>query len=110
MSYENKQNLYKENFSLGHISKNVNDKLILVSLVSLVYLKTKVNKKDVKPIDILLQIRGKSKAPHISMLESLSVLVEDFCYDCDKADPCGLKSSKEIINKIKELLNVWIPF
>lgn len=108
--YVEKSNLYRDNFSLGYLGKNVNDKLVLVSLVSLVYIKTKAKNKNVKPIDILLKIRGKNKIPHLSMLESLSVLVEDFAYDCTEADKCGMKSSDEVVKKIKELLSVWVPF
>ena len=44
------------------------------------------------------------------MLENLSILIEDFSYDCTEIDSCGLKTSQEIVNKIKEILNTWIPF
>jgi len=114
LSYEEKQLLYTQLFSTGNFIKNksVNDKLILISLISLVFLKLKKTKPDVKPLDILLQITKTKKddSAFYHMLEALSITVEDFCYENESADPCGLKSSEEIINKIKEILNLWLPF
>ena len=114
MEYSDKKALYEDNFSLGiFTSETVNDKLILLSLVSLVYLKTKEKKPNIKSIDILKQIvpNYSSKNKHkLKMLESLSITVEELCCGCTTADACGMTSSKEIINKINELLNTWIPF
>ena len=36
--------------------------------------------------------------------------IYDLSYMVTKFDPCGYKDSKEIINKIKELLQSWLPF
>ena len=74
----------------------------------------KLKQKDpnIKPIDILCKITNTKKDNSIfyQALESLSLIVEDFGYDCNTADSCGLKTSAEIINKIKEILNTWSPF
>ncbi|MDA3855096.1 MAG: hypothetical protein PF569_02470 [Candidatus Woesearchaeota archaeon] len=114
LTYEEKKNLYTKTFSIGnfHKTSSIDEKMVLLSLVSLVYLKTKEKKRDIIPLDILIQITQGTKddSAFYNMLESLSILVEDFCYETEVASSCGLKNSKEIIHKIKEILNSWIPF
>lgn len=114
LSYHDKKNLYETTFSIGNFTtvKSVNDKLILISLVSLLYIKLRVKTPEVKPIDILYKITDypSKDTSFYNFLEALSILVEDFTYECNEADSCGLTSSSEIVNKIKEILNSWIPF
>jgi hypothetical protein len=113
LSYNEKRDLYAKTFSLGYFSSdNVNDKLILISLVSLMYLKIKEKNKVVTPLQLLLKITNQEKdnSAFYEVLENLSIVVEEFSYSCKIADSCGLKSSEEIINKIKEILSTWTPF
>jgi hypothetical protein len=114
ITYQSKRELYIENFSFGNFinSANVNDKLIVISLLSLLYLKLKKDKPDIKPLDILLKIMGQQDptSGFYNMLESLSIMVEDFTYECNTADSCGLKNGSEISNKIKQILSSWMPF
>ena len=113
LSYNDKKRVYDKIFSLGNlVSKDMNDKLVLVSLVSLTYQKLKEKDKTVTPLKVLLKITNQpvDNSVFYQALEVLSILVEDFSYDCTKIDSCGLTTSQEIINKIKTLLNSWIPF
>ena len=54
--------------------------------------------------------QSKDGSAFYQALEGISIIVEDLCYMCDKADSCGLKTSNEIVEKIKEILNTWLPF
>ena len=113
MSYEEKNDVYSHVYSLGtYSSDTVNDKVILISLISLLYIKMQVKHPGTTPIKILMKITGQKKDNSIyyQMLETLSIMVEEFSYACKTASPYGLKTSKEIINKIKEILSAWIPF
>lgn len=114
ITYEEKKELYNELFSVGTFTeaKTLNDKLILISLVSYAYLQLKKKDNRVTPLKILVQITGNKADDSFfyAMLEALSILVEDFCYFTDEADSCGLKTSAEIINKIKKILDSWLPF
>ncbi len=113
LKFKEKKDYFFSNYSLGAISGNsINDKLILISLVSYVHFKMRETNPSVTVLDILKSIT-KQKADNSSyyqMIESLAIIVEDFCYGCSIADNCGLKSSQEIINKIKEILGQWLPF
>ena len=114
LTFEERRKYYTTNFSLGTIGNlnSVNDKLILLSLLSLTYIKMKEKNPKITVLDILLNITKQKPDNSIfyQMLENLSFMVEDLCYNCKTADSCGLNSSKEIVDKIKEILNTWIPF
>ena len=64
------------------------------------------------PLKLLMKLTGeeKSNSGFYQFLEALAILVEDLSYGCTKIDTCGMKTSQEIINKIKEILSQWLPF
>lgn len=113
LEYEDRRDVYQRTFSLGYLnSEEMNDRLVLVSLVALVYQKMKLKDKDITPIKVLVKITGEKEenTTYYQFLEALAIIAEDFSYGMKKIDACGLKTSAEIINKIKEILNTWIPF
>lgn len=113
LNYNEKQLFYTKLFSVGYLStKELNDRLVLISLVALTYKKLKEKDKKVTPLQILLKITGQvvDDSAFYHSLEALSILVEDFSYGIEKIDPCGFTNSQDIINKIKELLSTWLPF
>lgn len=112
-SYEEKKYIYQKCFSLGSVNtKNMNDRLVLLSLLALVYKKMKLKNPNTTVLELLLKITGETKqnTMYYNFLESVAIISEDFSYDIDKIDSCGMKTSQEIINKIKEILNQWLPF
>ena len=114
MSYQDKKDVYNAVFSLGkfNVSDSVNDKMILISLVTLTYMKLRQQNANIRAIDILCKITNskKDESSHYQMLEGLGVLCEDMSYCCKTADSCGLQNSNDIINKIKQILGTWSPF
>lgn len=113
LDYYDKHSVYQKVFSLGNLaSDDMNEKLVLISLVALVTQKMREKDPTNNPLKLLMQITGqiKDNSFFYQFLESLSIIVEDFMYGCKKFDPCGLKSSQEIINRIKEILSTWVPF
>lgn len=113
LSYKDKFDVYQSCFSMGYVcTKDMNDRLVLISLVSLTYQKMKEKDKSITPLALLLKITGEkdTNSSFYSFLEALSIIVEDISFGIEKIDACGMKTSNEIIKKIKELLNTWIPF
>lgn len=113
LDYYDKFNCYNKVFSLGNFNTDdLNDKLILISLLALTYQKMKEKDVEITPLKILMKLTNqiKDNSGFYQFLESLSIIVEDMSYGCKKIDACGFKSSQEIINKIKEILNTWLPF
>lgn len=98
-------------FSLGYFEmERLNDKLVLLSLLSLVYLKTLEKNPKATPADIIRQITKGMKHINEDFIACLDSLVVELCYGVKTADNCGMKTSKEVINKIREILSTWTPF
>ena len=113
LDYVDKLSVYQATFGLGCLgNKDLNDKLVLFSLVALVTSKMRAKDSQCTPLKVLMQITGQiqDNSGFYQFLEALSIVVEDLMYETDKFDACGLKSSQEIISRIKELLDTWIPF
>lgn len=113
MSYLDKQEVFNRVFSLGKFSTiDLNEKLVLVSLVALVTQQMRSKQPELTPLQVLLKLTGqiKDNSGYYQFLEGLACLVEDALFGCSKIDPCGCKTSAEIINKIKEILSTWLPF
>jgi len=113
LPFEEREEIYSSCFSTGYLgTKNLNDRLILLSLLALVYQKMKLKDNKITHLDILLKITNQKKddSSFYKFLESVAILSKDLSYGIEIIDSCGLKTSQEIINKIKELLNTWIPF
>lgn len=113
LEYREKFNVYQRVFSLGKFqSDNFNDKLILISLIALTTNKMREKDPSITPLKILMQITNQVQddSAFYQFLEALSLLVDDLMYGVNKFDSCGLTTSQEIINKIKEILNQWLPF
>jgi hypothetical protein len=113
LEYKDKSHIFSNLYSFGTLSSaNVEDKLMLISLVSVVFLNMRKKNSNITPLEILLKITQEKdkKSAFYKSLEVLSLLVEELTYGCTKANTYGFKTSNEIINKIKELLSSWIPF
>ena len=113
MEYRDKFSVYNRIFSLGNFtSGDMNDKMVLISLTALTYQKLKEKDSTITPLKILMSITGQIQddSAFYQFLESLSIIVEDLSYGCKKIDNCGMTTSAEIINKIKEILKTWLPF
>lgn len=112
LDYEKRKSVYSRLFGLGVFEgESLDSKLVLISLVAITWLKLKEKNPKIVPLEILEKVTSELKGTlYHKVLEDLSILVEDLCYGHRTASSCGLKSSQEIINKIKETLNTWTPF
>lgn len=114
LSYEEKISFYIRNFSTGAFSSGkLSNKLALISLICLVT--KKLREKD-GSLTVKVVIEKILQRPLIitesfdSFLIGLSIICEDFLYQTTEIDNLGFTDSKQIIAKIKELLNEWFPF
>lgn len=113
LNYAQKKDIYEKEFSIGNFfSDDLNDRFMLISLIAFTYKKMKDKNPSVTVLQILLKITNQEEdnSAYYQFLEAISILVEDLSYGVKKIDPCGFKTSQEIINKIKEILNSWTPF
>lgn len=110
LPYEKLQELYKKYFSLSYLGNDINNKFALISLVCYLTNKLKAKNPDITHWTVLYNINNKgiSRVPE-DILKGLAVICSDLGYACTNFPTFGLKD-KEIPNKIKEILNNYLPF
>jgi hypothetical protein len=114
LNYTDKQLLYSQTYSLGHIGDKMDDLLIVLSLLALTLQKLKAKNPNITPEIILNKIFKKSlhleNVHFLKFLSNIAILTQDLADTYTSINSCGLKNSNEIINKIKNLLDTWTPF
>ena len=114
LSYEEKVSFYVRNFSTGAFSSGkLSNKLALISLICLVTKKLREKDGNLTVKVVIEKLLQKPLNPidsFDSFLIGLAIICEDFLYGVTEIDNFGFTDSKQLINKIKELLNEWLPF
>ena len=115
LPYKTKVNLYTRCFSSGNmVSGKLESKLDLIKLICFVTFKLRKENKELTVKEVIEKITGKNlDNPREGMecyLLGLSIVCEDFLYEVKDIQVEGFNSSKDIIIKIKSLLDGWFPF
>ena len=108
--YEEMQKIYNKYFSLNFLGNSISNKFALISLTCYLTYKLKAKKPDVTHSSVLYKINS-SGTTHVpeDLLKGLAVICSDFAYGCTEFLTFGIED-KKIPEKIKELLDSWIPF
>ena len=106
-SLDSLRRMYSDYFSLGSINSDINTKFALISLICHLTKIVQSKKFGVTHYNVIKQI-VKDSIPD-AFCRSLSVICEDFSYNCTEFPVFGIKD-KEIPSKIKEILLTWTPF
>jgi hypothetical protein len=106
--YKELLDIYKENFSLGYLNTDINNKFALISLICYVTFKAREKKPDVTHYSIIRNITKDMSIPH-SFEKRLAVLCDDFSYGCTSFPTFNIKG-QEVIKTIKDILNTYVPF
>lgn len=113
-TYDDQRSIYQKLFTSGSQSTGkLKNKLDLITLVCLVSQKMSVDNKTVTPKDVLEKITGKVlnyNNPYDRYLIGLSVVCDDMMFGVTVIDTLDLKTSGEIVSKIKSILAEWMPF
>lgn len=108
LTYRQRNDLYKRLFSLGYINSDINEKLALVALIGYTVMKLKEKKPDVTYYQVVRKLAEGLGLPE-EFEWALAIVVEDFSYNCTDFPKFGLKDS-QIVAKIKDILNKYVPF
>lgn len=108
MSYNELRRVYDGNFSLGYLNKDIQSKFFLISAICEITRLAKQKKPDVTYWQIVYNISEKSGLPE-KFLKGLAVVCEDFSYGCNEFPTFGVEK-KNLIPKIQEILNSYLPF
>ena len=104
--YEKMQEIYQKYFSLGYLNTDISTKFALISLTCYIVNKLKKKKPDVTYYQVLRKID--SNLPE-DFIKGLSVVCSDFAYGCEVFPTFDIED-KQMVAKIKEILNSYIPF
>lgn len=113
MSFRELQDLYSEYFSLGNLNNTqersaIENRMILISLVCYVTYKTKLKHPDTTHYGILMKLSSGLGLPD-AFIKGLSIVCEDFSYNCTKFPTFGLEG-KDILKEIIKILKSYMPF
>ena len=102
---------YRTEYTFGVFPK-LSDRLVLISLICFSYKQLKIKDNSLTFLILLQKITKDFKPQKVfsDHLENLAVVCEDFYYGTNEIENFGLTKSKEIIDKIKEILKTWTPF
>ena len=110
-SYKDLQNVYLKWFSLGGIAGEIDNKFALISLICALTAAQKNKNPDITCYEVIKKIIAKG-GPQLTddYLFGLSIVCEDFLKGSTKFNTCGLKTAKDMVEKINEILEKWLPF
>ena len=107
LTYQQLQNLYSENFSLGNINGNIQDKFVLSSLICKLTNIFSRNKPNVTCYQIIKKIIGEQLPENF--IQALAIICEDFSYNCNDFPNFGFED-KEMPKEINRILMNYLPF
>lgn len=108
LTYAEMKSLYSKYFSLNGIAGEIDNKFALISLICLLTDAQKKKNPDVTCYEVIEKVTSKKLPENFSF--GLAIVCEDFLKGSTSFNNCGLKSGKEIVSKINEILDNWLPF
>ena len=110
--YKELESDYKEYFSLAGLDTDISNKFALISLICFLTKELKKNNPDVTCYKTIMAITKNDDVDdyYFKFLRGLSVVCQDFMTHTKEFMTFDLKSSKEMISKVREILGTWLPF
>ena len=111
-TYDELESYYNDNFSLSGLDTDISNKFALISLICYLTAELRKNNPDVTCYKTIMAIVKKDNVndQYFKFLRGLSVVCSDMMKHTKDYMTFDLKSSKDIINKVHEILNTWLPF
>lgn len=117
ISYEDKVEIFTKLFSsCSNLSGSFEKKIELINC--LCFLSFKMKEKDPMTYSNTLLVLEKlypaefneKNSPFKSYLTGLSIVCDDLLYNVKTINNPGFKNAQDIVIKVKELINEWMPF
>jgi hypothetical protein len=107
LKFEELQEIYRQNFSLKYLDTDFTTKAALVGLIDYLVEQLKAKKPDITYYQVIRKLSDVSIPEEF--IKGLAIVCEDWAYGCREFPNFGLET-KDIPNKIKEILKSYIPF
>ena len=114
MTYKELDKFYSEHYSIGYLNSSQStrspfeNRIVLISLICYITHKNKPKNPDITHYQVILKLSDKLGLPD-DFLKGLSIVCEDFGYQCTDFPNFGLKG-QDIIKEIRGILNTYLPF
>ena len=107
MKYEELKNTFNSYFYLSTLGNDFSSRIALISLICYLYNRLKPKQPDLTYWTLVYQLGNKLLPENV--LKGLSVICENFGYNCSEFPTFGIED-KKIPAKIKEIFANWLPF
>lgn len=101
---------YNRYFTLGCLNASPEEKFALISLICFLTKQARKSKPETKVDQVLRKIIPERLHTSNGLLRALTCICEDFLSGNGEFPIFGAKSSKEIVDKIVEIVNKEMPF
>lgn len=111
-TYKELEDYYAKYFSLGCLNTTLENKFGLISLICFLTKQARKNNPDATCYQVIKKVvkdTGFNKYQE-EFLRGLSIICGDFMIQTSDFITFDLKSTKEIVEKINEIMNTWMPF
>lgn len=105
--YEELQEIYQRYFSFGNFGISFDAKLAFLSMLAYITEQLKAKKPDITHYQVLRNIVGSKLSEDV--IKGIAVVCADMSYNCKEFPTFGL-NTKQMINKIKDLADNYLPF
>lgn len=112
MSYDEMKQYYDQYFGVSWLNIDIEERLAVIGLICNITEKARMKSPNATCYQIIMKIMKDSKMPENfqRFAKGLSIMCEDAMRNVSKFSDFGLKSNKEIIAKIKSILETYLPF
>ena len=110
-SYQDLENYYREYYSLGNLNCDIGSKFALISLICFLTKQARIKNPDATCYLVIMKIIDGEESQHdLKFIRGLSVVCTDMMKHCDEFLTFDMKSSKEMVDKINEILDKELPW
>lgn len=110
-TYQELQDMYGRYFSLSYLNTDISNKFALISLICFLTKHARKKDPDANCYRVIIKVLGNKEANYDrEFIKGLSIVCEDFYKNTTDFMTFNLKSASEIVKKIVEILDTYLPF
>ena len=111
-TYSELEETYRKYFSLSCLDTTIENKFGLISLVCFLTQQSRKKNPDATCYQVIMKIVGNEITDkyRLQFLRGLSIVCDDFMKHTSNFLTFDLKSSKDMVTRIKDIIDTWLPF
>lgn len=110
-SYKDLEEYYRKYFSLANLNTDIGSKFALISLICFLTKQARMKNPDATCYQVIMKIiNGEENSYDMKFIRGISIICDDIMKQCTEFLTFDIKTSKDMVKKIKEILNTYLPF